>query len=316
MDSIEFQRDLTRISVVVPVYGNLGDSLNILCKRVHDVLGEQLMEVILVDDSSSDNNWRNILVICDDFEKVKGLRLRKNFTQHNATWAGVCEAQGDIILTMDADLQHEPEDIPRLLKTLEENDHDIVYGNFVKRSDGVYRSIVSWFYRKLVRLAYGKRNYISSSPFRIFKRELISSYPANIGQSVSIDALVSWTTSRVGNVGLTQNPRHFGTSSFSTFGLFKHAINSLVAFSAMPIRFVAFSGIAISVGSFFVGAYLVVNYLLGRVDVVGFTFVALALVFFSGIQLLAIGIIGEYVGRIHSKTLLKPTFSIAEKFPR
>jgi glycosyltransferase involved in cell wall biosynthesis len=309
------QNALIRISVVVPVYGDLGDSLILLCEQVLDVLSEQLLEVLLVDDGSSNNNWEKILIASDTFKKVKGLRLRKNFTQHNATWAGICEAEGDLVVTMDADLQHDPKDIPRLLDEMKINNRDIVYGNFSQRSDGKYRAFVSLIYRKLIKLSYGSRNYISSSPFRVFRRDLLTSYPVNIGPSVSIDALVSWTTSCVGNVYLSQNQRHYGKSSFSTFSLMRHAVNSLVAFSTMPIRFVAFSGIVISLGSFLIGIYLIAIYLLGRIDVAGFTFVAVALVFFGGIQLFAIGTIGEYVGRIHSKTLLKPTFSIAEKTP-
>ncbi len=300
-------------SIIIPVYNGAG-TITSLVERLYPVLEKaaQEYEVILVDDGSSDQSWEIIRQIASHFPWVRGIRLMRNFGQHNAVLCGIREARYEVSITMDDDLQNPPEEIPLLLSGLT-NDYDVVYGAPLKEQHGFWRDISSQITKIALQATMGVKTARKVSAFRVFRTHLRNAFKDYQGSYPSIDVLLGWGTNRFSHVQVRNEPRNSGISNYSFHRLITHAINMVTGFSTLPLQFASITGFVFTIFGVGVFIYVFGRYLLHGIAVQGFTFLASVIAIFSGAQLFAIGIIGEYLARMHFRLMDRPTYTVSEE---
>jgi glycosyltransferase involved in cell wall biosynthesis len=300
------------VSIVVPVY-NGEASLNELAVSVAETFRSSLltMEMILVDDGSRDDSWATIQALADDHPWITGIRMARNFGQHNALLAGIRAARYEVLVTMDDDLQHPPDQVPRMLAALGEN-VDLVYGTAEREEHGLLRSLASRFTKFALATAMGSPNARYVSAFRAFRTNLRDSFERNVDPSLTLDVLLSWSTTRVTCVPVQMAERRHGTSNYTVRRLLRHATNMITGYSLAPLRLVSYMGIGFSLFGWAILMYVLIRYALYGGKVPGFTFLAALIAVFSGAQMFALGILGEYLGRIHFRSMNQPQYVVRE----
>jgi glycosyltransferase involved in cell wall biosynthesis len=301
------------ISVVVPVY-NSERTLPLLLERLRAsaALWGDSYEFILVNDGSRDGSWRKIIELQPGNPHLKGIDLLKNYGQHNALLCGIREARGETIVTIDDDLQHPPEEIAKLLAALTP-DLDVVYGVPEAVEHGFVRGVATRFTKWLLEHAMGVRLAGTVGAFRAFRTKVREAFSLVEGPFVNIDVLLSWGTQRFGSVKVLHVPRISGRSSYPLRGLARHAVVMLTGFSALPLQAATLLGLGVSAFGGLVLVYVVGRYLILGYSAPGFPFLASTLAIFSGAQLVAIGVIGEYIASIHFRSMRKPAYGIREE---
>lgn len=306
------QQPRLHVSVIVPVYGD-GGSLAELRSRLATALGGAGLEheLILVDDRGNDAAWPVITSLAARSPEVVGLRLGRNFGQHAATLCGIAEASGQWIVTMDDDLEHAPELVPRLLDAGDE-EHPLVYGVFADRTHSRYRNLSSSFMRWSLKRAFPDINEDYCS-FRAMHHSLAGQL-VSIGLSRPyIDGLLSWMTSSVRTVEVPHGERKHGRSSYTLRKLLSHAVNIFVTFSQLPLRIATFSGIGLALLSFLSLLYIVYGRLSGSITSPGYASLMSVVLFTCGIQLVILGVVGEYIGRLMGASYRKPVYTVAAR---
>lgn len=298
------------ISVVVPVY-NSRDTLPDLVSRIVASLQSiaTRFEIILVDDSSSDDSRDVILRLAEQYSTVQPLLLMRNFGQHSALLAGIREAQFSVIVTLDDDLQNPPEEIPKLIQKLEEG-HDVVYGTPLSTRQDLWRLIASKITRLALSSTVGAKLASIVSPFRAFRTDIRSAFADYSTSFVCIDVLLAWGTQKFATASVRHDARARGRSNYSIAKLIAHALNMMTGFSSWPLRFASIVGFVFTFMGFAVLVYVVGRYFLSGDVVPGFPFLASIIAIFSGAQLFALGVIGEYLGKIHFRSMNRPPYVI------
>lgn len=298
------------VSIVVPVF-NSEPILPLLVQRLEAVLAgcASAAEVILVDDGSNDRSWEVIRELATQRDWVRGIRLMRNYGQHNALLCGIRAARYEIIVTMDDDLQHPPEEVPKLLAKLSEG-YDVVYGTPLKPPHGFWRNLASRMTKLALQGAMGAETARHVSAFRAFCTHVRQAFAGYHGPFVSIDVLLTWGTTRFAAVAVRHDPRPIGSSHYTFGKLVAHALNMMTGFSTLPLQLASVIGFAFSLFGLGVLVYVVGRYLLQGGSVPGFPFLASTIAIFSGAQLLALGIIGEYLARMHFRMMDRPTYII------
>jgi glycosyltransferase involved in cell wall biosynthesis len=300
------------VSVVVPVY-NSEASLPALVERLTAVLPSIAAgwEVILVNDGSRDRSWDIVRELAAAHVAVRGINLLRNFGQHNALLAGIRDARYTVTVTMDDDLQHPPEEIPKLLDRLASG-ADVVYGTPGALQHGLWRNFFSRATKGAMAHAMRIDNLVDLNAFRAFRTSLRAAFRTYESPHLLLDVLLSWGTSRFAAVTVKHKPRAYGRSNYTPSKLFNQAMLMLTGFSTAPLR------IASSIGFFFtlfgigVLVYVLGRYLISGTSVAGFPFLASIIAIFAGAQLFAIGIIGEYLARIFNRTSDRPVYVVKE----
>ncbi|MGZ6970482.1 MAG: glycosyltransferase family 2 protein [Thermoanaerobaculia bacterium] len=298
------------VSVVIPVYES-ARILPALLQRVTAVLDGVggAWEVILVNDGSRDESWKAIQAACASSPGVHGIDLMSNFGQHNALLAGIRAARHDVIVTMDDDLQNPPEEIPALLRALTEG-VDVVYGTPAAARHGLARNLASSLTKLALRSAMGVSIAEKVSAFRAFRTQLRDGFADYRSQYVSIDVLLTWGTRRFASVPVKHEPRAEGASTYTLRKLVTHALNMVTGFSVLPLQISSVIGFALALFGFGVLAYVLLRYLALGYSVPGFPFLASIIAIFSGAQLFALGMIGEYLARIHFRVMDRPAYVV------
>lgn len=297
-------------SVIIPVY-KAEASLRELYERlvkVMEVISADF-EIIFVEDCGGDDSWEIIKKLSKTDNRVKGTQLSRNFGQHSALLCGIRAARGEIIITLNDDLQHPPEEIPKLLHKLSEG-YDVVYGAPQKKQHGLLRGLASQATKMVLSGAMGVKIAQNVSAFRVFRTHLRTAFNDYQGYFVSIDVLLTWGTKRFAAVSVIHNRRHAGQSNYTFRALITHAFNMMTGFSVLPLQFASFIGFVLT----FFGLVVLVDvfaryFIIGR-QVPGFTFLASIIAIFSGAQLFVLGIIGEYLARMHFRIMEKPAYVI------
>ena len=310
MTSSELGATRTMLSIVVPVYRGQ-QTLLPLVERLEAVLGVlgPDYEILLVDDGSPDGSWKVIEELAAARPRVRGLALMRNYGQHNALLAGVRSARGELVVTMDDDLQNPPEEVPRLLARLE-NGFDVVYGTPRTMQHGVWRNFASRLTKLALQSMMGAETASRVSAFRAFRTQLRDGFDRYSGPFVSLDVLLTWSTDRFGHVEVAQAPRGAGESNYTFRMLVRHALNMLTGFSTWPLRVASLVGFVFTLVGAATLAFVVGRYLLQGSSVPGFPFLASVIAIFSGAQLFALGMIGEYLARIHFRTMDRPAYVV------
>jgi len=298
-------------SIIVPVY-NSQNSLGELHKRVKAVF-EQIVkadfELILVNDSSRDNSWNVMKDLHEKDERVKIINLAKNFGQHAALLCGLKYFSGDFVIMLDDDLQHPPEEIPKLIKALEENPEiDVVFGNYESKKHNWYRNLGSLAINKLGKVIGKRDEDIKVTSFRIIKADLAHRIAEINIQQPRVGGLIMHATNRVMAVQVEHKARVYGRSGYKLDRLFKDFLGIIIGNSVLPLKLISTFGVLLALFSMLIGVYFVIRHLFFGVSVVGWTSLIVAITFFSGFILFTLGIIGEYLIRILMETKKMPVY--------
>ena len=230
----------------------------------------------------------------------------RNYGQHNTLLAGIREAKYEIIVTVDDDLQNPPEEIPKLLAQLEQG-FDVVYGAPYKQQHGLWRDLASVTLKLILRNAMGVESARNVSAYRAFRTQLREAFTTYQSPFVSIDVLLTWATTRFTSVEVHHESRKVGKSNYNFRKLVNHAINMMTGFSTWPLQLASFIGFLFTLIGLVILAYVVGRFFIHGGSVPGFPFLASIVAIFSGAQLFALGIIGEYLGRIHFRMMGRPS---------
>lgn len=297
------------VSIVVPTYKS-PTTLTELVERT-ELLGLSAFEIIIVDDGNNDATWEQIGFLSQTKKSVVGLRLGRNFGQHSALLAGVRKAKYSQIVTIDDDLQNPPEEIPNLLAKLV-NGVDVVYGVSTQVRQNVWRRFTSRTAKAIFAKVLGFESAISISSFRAFRTQLREGFAGELGPHVSLDALLTWSTSRFSTLEVEHHARRVGKSNYSFTKLVRFMLDTATSYSTRPLRVATTLGFITTLFGLLLLVWVVGNAIFVGDSVPGFPFLAASIAVFSGVQLVVLGILGEYLGKIHFRAMNKPTFSVSE----
>jgi glycosyltransferase involved in cell wall biosynthesis len=298
-----------KISVIIPVY-NSEDCLLALNKEIEKELSIFAdYELILVNDKSTDASWEIIKQVCIANDKAIGINLRKNFGQDSALLAGLRQSTGSYVVIMDDDLQHSPSDIIHLYNKCKEG-YDVCYALFPDKKQKNWKNFGSWLNGKLSEKILNKPPQIYLSPFKIINKEVVDEVARFSGPFPYIDATILSVTSNLSQVEVSHHKRFSGKGNYSLIRsmivFVKHATN----YSIYPLRVVSAIGFASALISFILGAFYLIQYFAGDRKVEGWITIVILLIFFGGMILMSLGLIGEYVGRNFLSVNGQPQFII------
>lgn len=300
------------VSVVIPVY-----RAALTLRELHGQLSTTMreiaptFEIIFVEDCGGDESWSIITELAAADQRVRGIRMSRNYGQHNALLCGIRAARYDVIVTMDDDLQHPASEVTPLLAALGP-DVDVVYGAPLYEQHGFLRDAASRLTKLALASAMGAETARNVSAFRAFRTRLREGFRDYRSPTVSIDVLLTWTTSRFAVIKVRHASRSLGVSGYSVGRLIRYAIDLMTGFSTLPLQISSFIGFGLVFFGVFILAYVVANFLINGSAVPGFAFLASIIAIFSGAQLFALGIIGEYLARMHFRTMDRPTYLVSE----
>jgi undecaprenyl-phosphate 4-deoxy-4-formamido-L-arabinose transferase len=237
----------------------------------------------------------------------------RNYGQFNALLCGIRAARHEVTVTMDDDLQHPPAAIKQLVGKLLNEGLDVVYGRPIKEEHGFFRDAASVLTKLVIKHALGVKTAPDVCSFRVFRTKLRRAFEKFNSPYINIDVLLSWGASKFGVIYVEHNRRTFNTSNYTIQKLITHAINLLTGFSTLPLQMASLYGLFLTGFGIILLAYVVIKYLVYPINVPGFPFLASIIIIFSGAQLMALGIIGEYVGRIYARTMDRPPYMIDEQ---
>jgi dolichol-phosphate mannosyltransferase len=299
------------LSVVIPMY-NEESVLPLLVKRLRPVLdgiGESY-EVVAVDDGSVDDTAAILHLLRRSWPQLRLIRLRRNSGHQAALTAGLHRAGGRYVVSIDADLQDPPESIPEMLLTAQLNDLAIVYGVRSDRStDTAFKRHTASVYYRLMRRIVGKRVPTGAGDFRLLRRDAVDALISLPEQKPVYRLLVPWLGFPSGEVAYVREKRAAGTTKYPLTKMIKLALDSVVSFTAAPLRFAMWLGLAGVLVCLVMTGTTLAAYLRGDV-VPGWTSLFLAVMFLGTIQLVCLGLLGEYVGRVFHATQQRPSFFI------
>lgn len=300
------------LSVVIPVY-NGEKTLKELNKQLFEALNKLSLsfEIIYVYDCGPDNSWFVITDLVEQNKNVLGVKLSRNFGQHNAILSGIEIATGEFIVTMDEDLQHSPDDIQVLLEKQKQTDADVVYGKYGTLKHSVHRNLTSVLMKKMLKITLPDLHQ-EYSAYRLIRKSIAKEILEMKNSYTFLDGYLSWITKDVDFVMVNHFERFGGESSYSTKMLIEHSINIFVTFSNFPIRFLTKSSILIFFLTFFYSLYVIYRKIIFDDLVAGFPSLIILLGFGIGFITLSIGIVGEYLYRVNLKTTNRPNYNIKE----
>jgi glycosyltransferase involved in cell wall biosynthesis len=299
-------------SVVIPVY--FGEpTLEELIIQLEQVLPSLFSnyEIILVNDGSRDASWEIISSLAKSHSRIRAFNLMRNYGQHNALLCGIRAAQYPITVTMDDDLQHPPQEIGKMINRLEDG-FDVVYGTPRQEKHTIWRKLASQVTKLILQSTMGAETARQVSAFRVFRTNIRKAFADYNNPYVSIDVLLTWGASRFASIPVQHNPRHSGQSNYTLRQLSQHALNLVTGFSIIPLQIASMAGFMFALFGAVVLIYVIGRYLIQGGSVPGFPFLASIIAIFSGVQLFALGIIGEYIARMHFRLMDRPAYVVGE----
>jgi len=300
------------VSAVIPVF-NAQQSLPLLIQRLVPVLQSVAasFEILLIDDGSTDDSWGVISSLAAAYDSIRGVRLMRNYGQHGALLCGIRLVRFDRTITLDDDLQNPPEEIPKLLSKLTPG-VDVVYGTPQTAAHGLFRNLSSQITKVVLQKGMGAETARNVSAFRLFRTQLREAFETYRAPYVSIDVLLTWATARFTSVRVEHAPRSLGSSNYSLGKLLVHALNMLTGFTTIPLQLASLVGIVFTCFGFLVLCFVLTRYFLQGTTAPGFPFLASVIAIFSGAQLFSLGIVGEYIARIHLRSMDRPSYTVLD----
>jgi len=301
-------------SIVVPVYKG-ERSLRELYGRIVNVF-ENIQgdyELIMVEDGGDDNSWEIMKSLRAEDNRVKIIRLSRNYGQHNALMCGFSFVSGDYVITMDDDLQNPPEEIPRLIGAIEGTEFDMVCGTPEERKHSWVRNAGSFLYRWLASFVFKHDPVFQMSNFRIIKRKVVDSILQMRTPNPAVGLLILNTTDRIGIVTVEHRERRYGRTTYTAGKLIQHFFHGVLYHSTLPLKVVFVMGLFSMALAFALSLYYLMLFFLGRITVPGWITLVLLLLFYSGVIMFSLGIIGEYLLRITQEVYHAPQYTIRDK---
>ena len=299
-----------QISIVVPVY-NSGNTLQELFSRIDNAFSDlrEHYQLILVDDGSTDNSWEIIEQLKkNNSEKILAVKFVKNFGQHNAILCGLNYCIGDVIITMDDDLQHPPEEIKKLFQKHKETDADVIYGMPIVKKHSMLRKAGSDFLKRTSE--YSSENNKGGSSFRMIKKEIVLEIKNNQGYNfLFLDATINQITYNIEHVMVEHHSRKTGKSGYTFGKLISMYLNILVNYSATPLKLMTYGGLISAFFAFLLGLHFIYRKLMNNVPL-GYTSLIVSILFSTGLILFCLGIIGQYLYKLFQLQNQKPPYFI------
>jgi len=302
---------LRAVSIVIPVY-NEATNLEALWRRLSAVItgGARDYEVVFVDDGSSDDSLSILRQIAAQDSRVRVVELARNFGQHSAILAGFRECRGEVVVTLDADLQNPPEEIPRLLDAIDAG-NDVVGGWREERQDQTYRRAASFLHNKLTSLMVGVPMHDYGCMMRAYRRHIVQTVVECDEKAAFIPALANTFAKRVTEIRVGHEARAGGKSKYRLFDLARLSLNLITGFSLLPIQILSVTGIAIAVLDAAFAMFLLAHRIIYGPQQEGALWTLFAVLFlFVAVLFVALGLIGEYVGRIYEEVRRRPTYIV------
>lgn len=303
------------VSVVIPCYRS-ADTISSVVEGVlghvpgaDDELDVRDMEVVLVIDGSPDDTASVARQLAESRPQVRVIELARNYGQHNALLAGILCARHEVIVTMDDDLQHRPDQVRSLLLPIAADEADLVYGVAREEEHGLLRSAASRATKRMLQVS-GVPRAEDVSAFRAMRARLRDGFSDVRDPYISLDVLLSWTTTAVAAVPVAMEQRAAGRSGYTLRSLVRHAMNMVTGYSNVPLRIVTWLGMITACIGVVLGVVVIVKFAVGDTTVAGFTTIAAMVALFSGAQMLSLGVIGEYLGRMHTRSMGRPAFVV------
>ena len=300
------------VSVVIPVYcaeQTLPDLHRQLVAAMAAIT--PVFEIIFVEDGGDDGSWSIIASLASADPRIRGIRMSRNYGQQNALLCGIRAARYDIIITMDDDLQHPVSEIAPMLAALRP-EYDVVYGAPATEQHGFLRDLASRLTKIALTSTMGSETARNVSAFRVFRTRLRLGFEEYRSPFVSIDVLLIWTTARFTAITVRHKPRAAGVSGYTMRKLIRHAFNLMTGFSVLPLQIASLVGFVFVLFGISILAFVAINYVIRGSAVPGFAFLASIISIFSGAQLFALGIFGEYLARMHFRTMDRPAYLVGE----
>ena len=303
-----------KLSIVVPCYRSAAWLPELVERILKATSDHGPVEIILVNDASNDGTWSAIQDLAKQHPQVRGFDLSFNTGQYRATLCGFEQAQGELIVTLDDDLQHPPEEIPALLAAIEEQaDCDAVFGSFSKKQHGPLRNLGTAVMSRLFRIFYNKPTDVQATSFRVLRKRLVDSICAHGTANPNINALIFLTTRRIANREVDHQARTAGRSGYRLTRLVRLMLDNILSVSTLPLKCVSVIGLLSAFGSFVLGVFYLVRFLMGHIKQAGFPTLVLLIIFFGGLTLFSIGLLGEYIIRIMEEVRRRPRYIIRQE---
>jgi undecaprenyl-phosphate 4-deoxy-4-formamido-L-arabinose transferase len=300
------------LSIVIPVFNEEDNLIELRTRlvRVLEGLGRPF-EVVFVDDGSRDKSLALLTEFVSEDSRLRVVEFNRNYGQHAAVFAGFAQARGEVIVTLDADLQNPPEEIPKLLAKIDE-DYDVVGGNRADRRDPLFRRIGSWFINRMTTRSTGIRMKDYGCMLRAYTRDVVDAMLQCREISTFIPVLATMFAKKVADVDVAHAERFAGRTKYSVLKLVKLQFDLTTAFSLWPLRLVTVVGFLLAIAGLTASATLLaLRLLMGDEYALEGIFTLFAvLFFFVGVQFMAIGVLGEYIGRIYSEVRARPRYVV------
>ena len=306
---------VTKYSIVIPVY-NSETSLEELSGRIDNVFKtlQETYELILVNDCSRDKSWDVITKIKESNCNLRAFNLAFNVGQFGAIFCGLEHANGEYIITMDDDLQNPPEEIPNLIEKIRGNGSiECVYGIPQMKNHNAFRNLGSRAIKVLNDKIWSKNKSIKTSSFRLFTKDLKDRLIMFQTKSPAVTGFIFKLTDKIENVEVKHDKRKHGKSNYTFIKLVAATFDSIVNYSTLPLQYVARIGVITSFLSFLIAIFFTVQYIRGIITQPGFFSIIVTISFFSGLILLSIGVLGEYIMRIIKEVNHTPKYIIKDK---
>lgn len=305
-DNIEY-------SVVIPIYNEEENIMELYNRLTKVMVGlTKSYEIIFVDDGSQDKSYEIMKTLHQRDDQVKALKFTRNFGHHIAITAGLEYAQGDMVVLMDGDLQDPPEEIPSLYKKFK-GGYDIVYAVRKIRKDPIFKKVASKLFYRIFKTLVQIEIFPESGIFRIMSRRAVSNLISCREKSRFITALMSWTGFSHAGVEIEREVRRTGKTKYNLFKLIQLAVDGITSFSYFPLRIAIYIGFFMALFSFTMGMCMLIKKIFFGIPILGYASIIISVLFIGGVQLLIIGVIGEYIGRIYTEVQNRPAYIVEEK---
>ena len=298
-----------KYSVVVPVF-NSEQSLEELFHGLKSVFETRRegFEVIFVEDNGQDRSWEVISRLKQQYPgHVTGIKLSRNFGQHNATFCGFGFAKGEVIITIDDDLQTPPDEIAKLIAEHDRSKADLVYGYYGRKSHSRIRNLGSQSLKTSAKMFHNSRG--EGSSFRLLTADLARKILHHHQNFIFLDEVLLWYTDDIAFAEVTHLPRKYKQSGYSFTNLVKLFANLVLYYTMVPLKLLVYGGFIISLVTFFVGLYFIVKKMVYNVPL-GYTSLIVTILFSTSIILFSLGVLGEYLSRIYQVQNRKPPYSV------
>ena len=311
--SLVLQKNNRFISIVIPVYNSEKTIKKVVKKTIETLQTKIDYEIILINDGSVDNSYKKCIELTEESRHISFVNLSKNFGQHNAIMAGLHFIKGDYILLMDDDLQTSPEEAWKLINKIEEG-YDVVYANYKDRQCSKFRQFGSNLRDYMANAIFKKPKDIRITSYFIIKRYIADEIIKYTGPFSFLSGLILRVTGNVGSVYVSHYGRKHGKTNYTFKKLMRHWVIGLIDYTAKPLRVSFLLGLFCFIVALAFSVFLLIKKVSDPTLILGWTSMILAIILFSSLQLLIIGIVGEYIGRIFLLQNKQPQYVIKEKY--